>query len=213
MFRNKISKKNLLQLVGWVILFIFSILVTRIFSSDEIEIKNGFLDNLLAFTLPYFIFGILLIFLLIWNIKRENRKATTGLSSFLLLFLSILFFSIIFLLTAFPSPNKVDAIIYQNFENSNDFVIYQFSLTGITQDNPKWRVIRTEKKDASIRKIKIIENISKNEKIIGFPINDSIKQKIHIENELFKLIQFTTPNPNSNKWDLNNWSTYEITNR
>lgn len=99
----------------------------------------------------------LLILITIWNIRRENKKRSKRLFSFLLIIVCLFAIVISAFFTTLTIPPNKDAIVYQNENDLKDKIICQFFITGIFWSHVNWRVIETSSQDKIIRKIKIIK--------------------------------------------------------
>ncbi|RFC53617.1 hypothetical protein [Brumimicrobium aurantiacum] len=190
-------------------LFICNVFVSDYLSSDSIEIQNGLLYNLLTFSLFFWLISAILILFTIWNIKRENKKKTTGLSSFLLMIISMVSIIISSIFTIFTPPEMSEAIVYRNENDPTDKIIYEFYLTGITSDSPNWKIIRTKNQDAIIRKVEVLKDsiLIENFNISSFPKEPPMIRNFKYKDGSYTLESYMT-------WeDWNKWTKYKITHR
>jgi hypothetical protein len=123
----------------------------------DIEVTNAFLNYFLKCGISVLTIEALIIVWLIMNIKNENKKVVKpskyGLSSFLLLWFTTIWFMIFFVSPGF-NTNYTDVCFYKNQDKENDYIICQ---SYIDWEWESWRCIRTNKKSGLFRRKSIVK--------------------------------------------------------
>jgi len=194
-------------LIFLIFLFICSILISRIINPNEIEIRNSFLLNLLSGAFSLWIITVFFVSILINKIK----KGIKSLATLTLMILCVISLIVSLTFTTWIPPDKKDAIVYQNIENPEEKLIFQFYLSGINESNPNWQIIKTANQYKIIRPIEILnDTLLLNSTIESeFPKHTPKKEIIIFRNEEYSLQEYMT---------MENWTTWKhhkikITNR
>jgi hypothetical protein len=158
--------------------------------------------------LSFWIVTGFLVLIVVRNIKRENKKGTSGLSSFILVILSLISLIVTLLYSIWLTPEKKDALVFVNLKNPQEKIICQFYLSGITESNPNWRFISTKNQTGLIRRIEIINDstFSSEIELSEFPKNAPKVQVVEFQNKKYKLQSYMIME------DWNTWNTYSLKN-
>ncbi len=165
----------------------------------NIEVTNAFLNYFLKCGISVLSIEALIIVWLIMNIKKENKKVVKtgkyGLSSFILLWLTIIWFMISFVSPGFIT-NYTDVYFYINQNEEDDYIICQ---SYIDWELKSWRCIRTNKKSGLLRRKSVVNkfnfkkflktNSSKNKPSGYYESEWKPFDSVSFENNEYKLVE------------------------
>jgi hypothetical protein len=185
-------REFIIKIVIWVTLLIISILLVVFQTNFEtrLEVRNGFLFNLVSGAFTFWIFFILLA-IVFWDINVHEFirfRLIRYLLSQIIVCINVIVF-ILAMFATFSSPNvKKDAIVYENRFDSHEKIICEFWETGIT-GNGNWRIVETSRQNFFIRPIRVISDTAlRNELILGeYPSEFIPKTNFKFQNITFEL--------------------------
>jgi len=178
-----------IRILIWGTLLILSILVVIVLHvqlESKVEIRNGFLYNLLNGALTFWIIFILLSIVLL-DLLMDDSTTSRIKRYFLTPLIFVIFIVSIFM--TFSSPNlKKDAIVYENRVDSREKIICEFWESGIG-GNGNWRIIKTSSKNFILRPIQVISDTAlRNELVLGeYPSEFEPKSIFKFQNNTFEL--------------------------
>jgi hypothetical protein len=181
-----------IKIVIWFTFLLLSILLTvlEVHFDTRIEVRNGFLENMLNGALTFWIVFILLAIVFSDMIVNEfiKFKLIRYLLATLIVCINIIVFIAATFFTFSESNLRKDTIVYENSVNSHEKIICEFMTTGIT-GNGNWRIIKTTRKNFIIRPIQVISDTAlRNELVLGeYPEQFKPKTIFNFQNKTYAL--------------------------